>query len=399
MQLAACAFVTPVPLSLVRTAPIARHAGPPLPGNTRTVSAIAPVPTVSGGRNVVVLGAGIIGLTTAIQLAKNGHAVTVVAQQTPATVLGKVGSGTYTSIGSGGFWMPVLLDGRELQPWASRTYHRLMEEVPRNGVSAHDGLLLYARQDPTLLWYAEMTKMSIVSPRDDNRIPSMYHAALQFKTVIVRMDDYLPYLQKQLEQLQVPIILTSTLQHQFGETLWDLERTRKFAAATYGKDGRPIIVNCAGIGASHASSELLQPGRGVTARIKRPTDKNYFITEDEEDGFHSDGLMAYALPRGPEYTLGGTIFRGDWRETCTPDEISGVLDRSLALLKLNRSDVEVTNTWAGLRPITVDSRARVAFLPHDGDDVIGNFGHGGSGVTLCWGCADHVVELVRQMST
>lgn len=352
-----------------------------------------------GRRNVLVVGAGIIGLTTAIRLAEEGHAVTVVAQQTPYSLLRGQSKGTYTSIGSGGYWMPVLLQGDELQAWGSLTYKTLLQEAPNNGVSIHDALVLHARNDPVLPWYADMTNMSVMSPSDDSRIPSEYHAALRFTTVMVRMDDYLPYLQQRVEKLGVPLLLTSTLGQGEDDDTWDLARTREFAKSTYGKDSRTIVVNCTGIGASRLSTVRMQPGRGVIVRIERPKDKNYAITEIESDGFLSkDGLMAYALPRGNEYSLGGTNFRGDWRETCSPDEISGVVDRALSLLKLHRDNVRIKSTWSGLRPLTMDARARVGFVPDDGDDVIANFGHGGSGVTLCWGCAEHVVGLVRQMS-
>lgn len=364
----------------------------------RTIHAASPQPAPSGRRNIVVVGAGVIGLTTAIRLAEEGHAVTVVAQQTPSSLLRGQSKGTYTSIGSGGYWMPVLLEGDEPQTWGRTTYKKLLDEAPHNGLSVHDALLLSARKDPVLPWYADMTNMSVVSPRDDSRIPSEYHAALRFTTVIARMDDYLPYLQQRVEQLGVSLLLTSTLSGEANDA-WDLPRVREFAKSTYGKDSRTVIVNCTGIGASRLSTVRMQPGRGIVARIERPKDKNYVITESESDGFLSkDGLMAYALPRGHEYTLGGTCFRGDWSETCTPDEISGVLDRSLSLLKLHRDSVRITDTWSGLRPMTMDMRARVGFQSDDGDDVIANFGHGGSGVTLCWGCADHIVGLVQQMS-
>jgi D-amino-acid oxidase len=46
----------------------------------------------------------------------------------------------------------------------------------------------------------------------------------------------------------------------------------------------------------------------------------------------------------------------------------------------------------GLRPVRADN-VRLEIEP--GTPVVHNYGHGGSGVTFSWGCAEEVVELVR----
>lgn len=60
----------------------------------------------------------------------------------------------------------------------------------------------------------------------------------------------------------------------------------------------------------------------------------------------------------------------------------------------------VLDHWVGLRP----GRVRVKLAREDlrlapagtSVPVVHNYGHGGSGLTLAWGCAGEAVELVRQ---
>lgn len=55
---------------------------------------------------------------------------------------------------------------------------------------------------------------------------------------------------------------------------------------------------------------------------------------------------------------------------------------------------EVLSAWAGLRPARQSGvRLEVEQLP-GGRLLVHNYGHGGSGHTLHWGCAGHVAELI-----
>lgn len=50
--------------------------------------------------------------------------------------------------------------------------------------------------------------------------------------------------------------------------------------------------------------------------------------------------------------------------------------------------------WVGLRPGRPQVRLEPEVLPN-GKVIIHNYGHGGCGVTVAWGCAEDVVELVK----
>ncbi len=55
--------------------------------------------------------------------------------------------------------------------------------------------------------------------------------------------------------------------------------------------------------------------------------------------------------------------------------------------------IEITSEAAGLRPVRSTVRLeRERVAPNRW--LINNYGHGGAGVTLSWGCADEVVSLI-----
>lgn len=342
--------------------------------------------------DVLVVGAGVIGITTAIRLREAGYSVIVAASETPTTILKREKSelsgkpeGIYTSSGSGGFWMPFYANGERLKQWCLSTYDVLEADAnaSKPGVSMHDGFILYYEKLPDELpFYGERSSMVSVTSADDERVPSAYAGALRMTVPIVVMDDYLPYLEEYMLSIGVELRIA--------------ELTMASATDLALKTGRDVIVNCTGVGsASFSEDSTVSPGRGVTVRVRRPSSApNYFITESEGDGLLSrDGLLAYCLPRGAEYTLGGTIFKDDWRTHTGAAEAEGVLQRCATLLP-GVDKWERTSVWSGLRPLRTGGIRLEVQEDGDGTPIVANYGHGGSGVTSCWGCASAVVEII-----
>ena len=59
------------------------------------------------------------------------------------------------------------------------------------------------------------------------------------------------------------------------------------------------------------------------------------------------------------------------------------------------AEAEILEHKVGLRPGRSEVRVGREDLT-DGIQCVHNYGHGGSGVTLSWGCAEEAAELVQQ---
>ena len=84
---------------------------------------------------------------------------------------------------------------------------------------------------------------------------------------------------------------------------------------------------------------------------------------------------------------------GDCRLDSIADDDEAVLRNAEALwAALDRS--KIVGYAVGLRPSRTEVRLESEKV--GGRLLIHNYGHGGAGVTLAWGCADEVASLVAQ---
>ncbi|GBN96828.1 hypothetical protein AVEN_219601-1, partial [Araneus ventricosus] len=62
-------------------------------------------------------------------------------------------------------------------------------------------------------------------------------------------------------------------------------------------------------------------------------------------------------------------------------------------------EAKILRDWVGLRPCRPTPRLeRESIKTKNGNlEVIHNYGHGGSGVTLSWGCAYQVLGILREV--
>ncbi len=139
-----------------------------------------------------------------------------------------------------------------------------------------------------------------------------------------------------------------------------------------------VVVNCTGLGARHlADDPSVTPVAGQVVVVEQFGLEHWWL---EPAG------PTYVIPRKHEVVVGGTEQHGEWSRTPSPDTAAAILERAAALVPAV-AQARVLRHKVGLRP------ARPTVRVERVGDVVHCYGHGGSGVTLSWGCAEDVVGL------
>ena len=147
-----------------------------------------------------------------------------------------------------------------------------------------------------------------------------------------------------------------------------------------------VVVNCAGLGARElVGDRAMAPIRGQVVRVRNPGLERFLLDEANPEG------ITYVIPRSRDGILGGTAEEGEWNTEPDPRTAEGILSRCAAL-EPRLKGAEVLEHRAGLRPGRPEIRLESEGA-ENGVACIHNYGHGGSGVTLSWGCADDVLRL------
>ncbi|WP_210440454.1 FAD-dependent oxidoreductase [Nocardioides xinjiangensis] len=307
-----------------------------------------PAASTGPARRVIVVGAGVVGLTCAVRLLEAGHRVDVVARDLPLET---------TSAVAAALWYPYrALPQDRVTAWARTSYDAFARLAgdERTGVRMLTGteVLTEPRPDP---WWRE----AVPALDRETALPPGYADGWTFVSPVVDMPVHLRWLVARVEEL--------------GGTL-----TRMNLSALPA-DGS-LVVNATGLGARHFGADrTVQPVRGQVVVVEQVGLDRWTLD--------AAGLT-YVVPRAREIVLGGTDLEGEWSRTPDPAVAEQVLHRATALVPALEG-ARVLRHKVGLRPARPEVR-----LERVGE-VVHCYGHGGAGVTLSWGCADDVVALAR----
>jgi D-amino-acid oxidase len=145
------------------------------------------------------------------------------------------------------------------------------------------------------------------------------------------------------------------------------------------------IVNCSGLAARYLVPDpAVLPLRGPKVVVRNPGLDTFLIVGPpgpEGTSYH---------PHGDVVVLGGSVRESD-DTTPDPAEAAAIISRCAAI-EPRLAGSEVLLHRVGLRPGRPTVRLEEEIL--SGTRCVHNYGHGGNGVLLSWGCAREVTELV-----
>lgn len=312
-------------------------------------------------QRVIVVGAGVIGLTCAVRLAEAGFDTHVLARELPLET---------TSAVAGALWFPYRAEpAGAVARWGRATLTELLalhRGADDSGVLVRDGVLLHHTPPPQPPW-ADALRDLVELHHVTDPAPGYRHG-LATRLPLVDMGRYLPWLRARLEKA--------------GGTV-----TRMPLPAL---PERGIVVDATGVSArAMAGDPSVRPVRGQVLLLENPGLGRWLVDSRERP----DGTLTYVLPRTDTVVVGGCAVVDDWDPAPRPELAEEILRRAIDVEPRLRG-ARVLAHRVGLRPAR--PAVRLEAERRSEGTVVHCYGHGGAGVTLSWGCADDVLALVRE---
>ncbi len=306
--------------------------------------------------DVVVIGAGVIGLSTAVCLAESGRRVEVRARHAPEQTTSAVASAMI-----GPAMAPADADAGR-QDRVSIAEFASLAEVAGTGVTMRRGRLASRELDPGV---GDMV------PCEPDELPQGFAAAFWATLPLVEMPVYLNYLTERFAAAGGRIELGTTI-----SSLAELA------------DEAPLIVNCSGLGAAELTGDdSLTPVRGQHVIVDNPGLEEFFI----EAPFTLEWVEYWPYPN--HVVLGGT--QSTENTATEPDtHIAERILRRCIEVEPRLAHARVRGHQVGLRPARPTVRLEAEQV--GAARCVHNYGHGSSGVRLSWGSAFTATALLLE---
>ncbi|MBQ1097356.1 FAD-dependent oxidoreductase [Streptomyces sp. NPDC097107] len=309
---------------------------------------------------VVVVGGGVVGLTTAVVLAERGRRVRLWTREPVERT---------TSAVAGALWWPYRIKPVALaRSWALRSldvYEELAARPGESGVRMVEGVLGETGLDEADAWAAARLPGLRVATAEEYG-----GSGLWARLPLIDMSTHLSWLRKRLV------------------AAGGVVETR--AVTDLAEAEAPVVVNCTGLGARELVPDAsVRPVRGQLVVVENPGIRTWMVSTDPVSG-----EMAYFFPQPGRLVLGGTAEEDAW--SAEPDPaVAEAIVRRCAALRPEIAGARVLAHLVGLRPARDAVRLERERLP-DGRLLVHNYGHGGAGVTVAWGCAREAAGLASR---
>lgn len=306
---------------------------------------------------VIVVGGGVIGLTTAVVLAERGSRVRVWTREPVERT---------TSAVAGALWWPYRIEPEALVgEWALQSlavYEELAARPEETGVRVAEGVQGGTRLDELGPWAARVPGLRAA------RAAEYGGDGLWARLPLIDMPTHLSWLRERF------LKAGGTVEER---TVTDL--TEVPAA---------VVVNCTGLGARDLVPDpAVRPVRGQLVVVENPGITTWLTSVD-----HSADTSTYFFPQPGGLILGGTAEEDAWSLAPDPAVAEAIVARCAAI-RPEIGGARVLEHRVGLRPTRPSVRLEREVRP-DGRVLVHNYGHGGAGVTVAWGCARESAGLV-----
>lgn len=311
--------------------------------------------------DVIVVGGGVIGLTTAVVLAEDGLRVGLWTRD-PV--------GRTTSATAGALFWPYRIEPAQLVgTWLERSlsrYERLAEDPAATGVRVVEGLMANTPLSDLGAWASRVPGLR--EAREDE-LPQGFAQGVRAAVPLIDMPVYLRYLKARLRLARGTVDVRSATG--FDEPAAEAR----------------VVVDCTGLGARELAPDAsVFPVRGQVVVVENPGVDEWFVATDPDS---TD--MTYVMPQPYGVLLGGTATEHSWDLETDPAEAAAIVARC-ARVHPGLATARVLDHRVGLRPARPQVRLDVVQLP-GGGRLVHNYGHGGAGVTVAWGCAEDAARL------
>ncbi|KAI9732174.1 MAG: hypothetical protein M1834_004271 [Cirrosporium novae-zelandiae] len=348
--------------------------------------------------NVVVIGAGVAGLTTALLLSQLGkYSITVAAKHMPGDY-----DIEYASPWAGANYLPVSVKGTRAEKWDRNTWPELAhlaEQQPDSGIHFQDTAVYTRAKDDNSVtsdWFSELLSpepwfKDVVPnfkqvPKD--KLPPGQERGTSFTSVCINTAIYLPWLISQGLKNGV------TFKRAVFKHISDAAN-----AHTSGQKA-DLIVNCTGLSAAKlggVEDKNVIPARGQIVVVRN--EPGIMCSTSGTDDGSDEACYIMQRAAGGGTILGGCYQKGSWESQPDPSLAIRIMKRCVELCPALTNGkgfetLDIIRHGVGLRPVRING-VRLEKEKIDGTWVVHNYGHGGFGYQSSYGCAQEAVKLVE----
>lgn len=344
---------------------------------------------------ITIIGAGVIGLTCALELANDGHTITVIADHGP---------GDTVSARAGALWFPYRVDSDNSEQLLERSLVRFVELAKQASAATNSDEAADLTDDIPPVEMRRGVVRERITPPDRSWVTPVVNVlgADAIRDVSGGVEVTLPmimtptYLAWLMDSCRIAGV---SFQWKTVESLESLSTgINKGHLGDSSTDTPDAIVVATGLrgGELLGGDTEVTPIRGEIVVLANGTGEDGSpapLTEWMTDEDNPAGMI-YVFPRVDDIVVGGSAEAGSWDDSPNATVAEAIVNRARAAVP-ELAELPVLGHGAGLRPGRTSLRLGLvdSAVPQD-IPVIAAYGHGGAGVTLSWGTAERVAEII-----